>query len=78
MSSHVHMTHFLINHHIIGHIVHTLALLNHFNWELFDHPPYSLEIALSHYLFTYPKNWFRSQHLNSKEELADGVKTCLS
>jgi hypothetical protein len=35
------------------------ALLEHFNWELFDHPPYSLDIAPSDYhLFIYLKNWF--------------------
>jgi transposase len=38
--------------------VHTKALLEHFNWELFDHPPYSSDIAPSDYhLFTYLKNW---------------------
>jgi hypothetical protein len=25
----------------------TRVLLEHFNWELFDHPPYSLELVLS-------------------------------
>jgi histone-lysine N-methyltransferase SETMAR len=35
----------------------TRALLDHFNWELFDHPPYSPDLALSDYhLFTYLKN----------------------
>jgi histone-lysine N-methyltransferase SETMAR len=33
---------------------HTQALLEHFNWELFDHPPYSPDLAVSDYhLFTY-------------------------
>jgi histone-lysine N-methyltransferase SETMAR len=37
---------------------HTRALLEHFNWELFDHPPYSPDLARSDYhLFTYLKNW---------------------
>jgi histone-lysine N-methyltransferase SETMAR len=32
---------------------HTQSLLEHFNWELFDHPPYSPDLALSNYhLFT--------------------------
>jgi histone-lysine N-methyltransferase SETMAR len=32
---------------------HTWALVEHFNWELFDHPPYSPDLALSnHHLFT--------------------------
>jgi histone-lysine N-methyltransferase SETMAR len=36
----------------------TRALLEHFNWELFDHPPYSTDLAPSNYhLFTYLKNW---------------------
>jgi hypothetical protein len=35
----------------------TLALLEHFNWELFDHPPYNTDLAPSDYhLFTYLKN----------------------
>jgi hypothetical protein len=28
---------------------HTQALLEHFNLELFDHPPYSLDLALIDY-----------------------------
>jgi histone-lysine N-methyltransferase SETMAR len=36
------------------------ALLEHFNWELFDHPPYSPDIAPSdYYLFIYLKNWLQ-------------------
>jgi transposase len=35
----------------------TRALLEQCNWELFDHPPYSPDRALSDYhLFTYLKN----------------------
>jgi hypothetical protein len=31
----------------------TQALLEHFNWELFDQPPYSLDVTPSdHHLFT--------------------------
>jgi transposase len=38
------------------------ALLEPFNWELFDHPPYSPDLAPSYYhLFTYLKYWLRSQ-----------------
>jgi transposase len=34
------------------------ALLQHFNWELSDHPPYSHDLAPSDYhQFTYMKNW---------------------
>jgi histone-lysine N-methyltransferase SETMAR len=33
------------------------ALLEHFNWELSDHPSYSRDLAPSDYhLFTYAKN----------------------
>jgi hypothetical protein len=50
------------------------ALLEHFNWELFDRPPYSPDLALIDYhLFTY-----RSQRFNNDEELMDGVKSWLS
>jgi hypothetical protein len=36
----------------------TWALLEHFNWKLFDHPPHSPDLAPSDYnLFTYLKNW---------------------
>jgi histone-lysine N-methyltransferase SETMAR len=56
--------------------VHTRALLEHFNRELFDHRPYSPDLALSNYhLFTYLKNLLRSQHFNSNEEFMEGVKT---
>jgi hypothetical protein len=46
----------------------TRALLGHFNWELFDHLPYSPNLALSDYhLFTYLKNCFGSQRSNNNE-----------
>jgi histone-lysine N-methyltransferase SETMAR len=55
------------------------ALLEHFNWELFDHLPYSPDLALSEcHLFTYLKNWLRSQHFNNNEELMKDVKKWLS
>jgi hypothetical protein len=55
------------------------ALLEHFNWELFDHFPYSLDLTPSNYhLFTYLKKWLRSQCFNNNEELMEGVKTWLS
>jgi hypothetical protein len=53
--------------------------MENFNWELFDHPPYSPDLAPSDYhLFTYPKNWLGSQLFNNNEELAESVKTWLS
>jgi hypothetical protein len=58
---------------------HTRALLEHFNWELFDHHRYSHDVAPSDYrLFTYLKNWLRSQRFNNNEELMEGVKKWLS
>jgi hypothetical protein len=58
---------------------HTRALLEHFNWELFDNPTYSTDFTPSdYYLFTYLKNWLGSQHFNNNEELIEGVKMWLS
>jgi hypothetical protein len=43
---------------------------------LFDHPPYSPDLAPSDYdLFTYLKKWLLSQRFNSNEEVMEGVKT---
>jgi hypothetical protein len=54
----------------------TRALLEHFNWELFDHSSYSPVLSPSDYhLFTYLKNWLGSQRFNNNEELMEGVKT---
>jgi transposase len=54
----------------------TRILLEHFNWELFDHPPYSPDLAPSDcHLFTYLKNWFGSQRFSNNEKLIEGVKT---
>jgi transposase len=56
----------------------TRALLEHLNWGLFDHPPYSPDLAPSDYhVSAYLKNWLRSQRFNSNELLL-GIKTCLS
>jgi transposase len=56
-----------------------LELLEHVNWELFDHPPYSPDFTPSDYnLFTYLKNWLRSQRFKNNEVLMEGVKTWLS
>jgi transposase len=58
---------------------HTRALLEHFSWDLFDHPLYSPDLAPSDYhLFTYPKNWLGSQCFKSNEELMEVVKMWLS
>jgi hypothetical protein len=54
-----------------------LRTLEHFNWELYDHPPDSPDLAPSDYhRFTYLKNWLQSQcNIN---ELMEGVKMWLS
>jgi histone-lysine N-methyltransferase SETMAR len=50
------------------------ALLEHFIWELFDHPPYGPDLTPNDYhLFTYLKNWLGSQRFNNNEELMGGV-----
>ncbi|XP_023714684.1 histone-lysine N-methyltransferase SETMAR-like [Cryptotermes secundus] len=57
----------------------TRALLEHFNWELFNHHPYSPDLAPSDYHpFTYLKNWLGSQCFNNNSELMERVKTWLS
>jgi hypothetical protein len=40
---------------------------------------YSPNLApIAYHLFTYLKNWLRSQHFDNNEELTEGVKTLLS
>jgi hypothetical protein len=71
-----------LHDNVLPHIAaRTRALLEHFSWELFDHPPYSPDLILSDYhLFTcsYQKNWLGSQCFNNNEELTVIVKTWLS
>jgi len=56
----------------------TNALIKLFNWEIFDHPPYSLDLAPSDYnLFTMIKVWSATQHFHTNEELMDGVNNWL-
>jgi transposase len=57
----------------------TRALLEHFNWEFFDQPSYSPDLAPSYYhLFIYLRKWVGSQLFNNNVQLMEGVKTCLS
>jgi histone-lysine N-methyltransferase SETMAR len=56
---------------------YTRVLLEHFNWELFDHPPYSPDLTLSNY-HLYLKSWLGSKHFNNNEELSEGVKMWLT
>jgi histone-lysine N-methyltransferase SETMAR len=60
-------------------VARTRALLEDFNWELSDHPPYSPDLAPSDYrLFLYVKDWFGSHRLNNNYELMEGEQTWLS
>jgi transposase len=55
---------------------HIRTLLEHFNWELSDHPPYSPDLApIDYHLFTYLKKCFGSQSFNNNEMMMEGVKT---
>jgi transposase len=55
----------------------TRALLQNFNWEFFDHPPDSPDLAPSYYhLFAYLKKRLGSQRFSDKEELMEGFRTC--
>jgi histone-lysine N-methyltransferase SETMAR len=57
----------------------TRALLKHFNWELFYHPPYTSNLAPSYcLLFSYLKNWLRSQHFKDTEKWMEVVKMWMS
>jgi histone-lysine N-methyltransferase SETMAR len=56
----------------------TNALIKLFNWEIFDHPSYSLDLTPSnYYLFTKMKVWLDTQGFHTNEELMDGVNSCL-
>jgi transposase len=57
----------------------TTALIKSFKWEIFDHPPYSPDLAPSDYhLFSKMKVWLGTQHFYSNEELMDGVNNWLN
>jgi hypothetical protein len=57
----------------------TRTLPEHFNWELFGHSPYSLDLASSDYhLFTHLKYWLESWRFDNNEELVEGFKTWLT
>jgi hypothetical protein len=52
-------------------VARTAALIKSFKWEIFDHPPYSLDLAPSDcHLFT-KMVWLGIQHFYSNEELMD-------
>jgi hypothetical protein len=56
----------------------TNALIKLFNWEIFEHPPYSPHLAPSDYhLFTKMNFWLGNQRFHTKEELVGGVNNWL-
>jgi transposase len=57
---------------------HTNALIKLFNWEIFDHPPYSPDLApINYHLFTKMKVWLATQCFHTNKELMDGVNNWL-
>jgi hypothetical protein len=53
----------------------TQALLGYFSWEWFDYPHYGPDLILRNcHMFTFPKDWLRSQRFSNNEELMEGVK----
>jgi len=58
--------------------VRTNALIKLSNWEIFDHPPYSPDLAPSdNHLFTKTKVRLATQRFHTNEELMDGVNNWL-
>jgi histone-lysine N-methyltransferase SETMAR len=56
----------------------TNALIKLFNWEIFDHPPCSLDLAPSDYhLFTKMKVWLATQRFHTNKELTVAVNNWL-
>jgi len=54
-------------------------LLDHFGWEVFDHPPYSPDLAPSNYhLFPNMKTWLATQRFDDDAELQAGVNEWLN
>jgi histone-lysine N-methyltransferase SETMAR len=59
-------------------VARTNALIKVFNWEIFDHHPYSPDLALINYhLFTKMKVWLATQRFHNNEALMDGVNNWL-
>jgi len=55
-------------------VARTNALIKLFNWEIFDHHPYSPDLAPSDYhFFTKIKVWLATQRFHTNEELMHGV-----
>jgi histone-lysine N-methyltransferase SETMAR len=59
-------------------VARTNALMNLFNWEIFDHPPYSADLPPSVYhLFTKVKVWLATRRFHTNKELMVGVNNWL-
>jgi histone-lysine N-methyltransferase SETMAR len=59
-------------------VARTNALIKLFNWEIFEQPPHSPDLASSDYhLFTKMKVWLATQRFQTNEELVDGVNNWL-
>jgi hypothetical protein len=53
------------------------ALIKCFNWEIFNHPSYSPDLAPSDYHLFSKMVWLATQQFHSNEELMDGVNNRL-
>ncbi|GFW65542.1 uncharacterized protein TNCV_3549651 [Trichonephila clavipes] len=57
----------------------TQELLDQFGWEIFDHPPCSLDLAPSNYhLFPKLTEFLNGKHFGRDEELENAVTTWLN
>lgn len=57
----------------------TENLIEEFDCEQFDHPPFSPDLALFvYYLFLNLKRYFGGRHFGSDEDAKNGVHQCLS
>jgi hypothetical protein len=56
----------------------TQALLEYFNWVLYEHFPYSLNLYDRLPAVYLLKNWLESKRFSINEELIEGVKTCVT
>ncbi|GFT09371.1 mariner Mos1 transposase [Trichonephila clavipes] len=56
----------------------TKTLLRGFGWDVFDHPPYSLDLAPSDFhLFLNLKSFLAGKHFNNDKELKENVSNWL-
>jgi len=68
-----------VDHTARPHCANVTKDLKKFNWEVFDHPPYSPDLAPSNFHpFRELKAWLGGQRFAANDELQDAVKTYLS